>query len=420
MNLLIVDDFPNNRKLLRAALEAEGHRVAEAGDGVEALDVLARDCVDAVISDILMPRMDGFRLCHQIRKGEKLNCGIPVVLYSATYNSPSDRDLARTVGADCYLLKPAPTAAILGAVREAQKKAADRPPANGTGVDETYVLEQYSAALVRKLEQRNSELQDALAQLQTAHEQILELNQNLETRVAQRTAALAAANEELDAFSFSVSHDLRAPLLHIDGFAQLLRESTAERLDEESRKYLEYIVTAAKRMGELIHALLTFARTSRVQLNVADIDLEEVLEGALAALQGDTQSRNIQWQRSRLPKARADATLLEQVFVNLIGNAVKYTRTRDPAVIEIGARPGRADEVVVFLRDNGVGFDLRHADRLFSVFQRLHRADEFEGTGIGLANAHRIVTRHGGAIWAEAAVGRGATFFFSLPRAESA
>jgi light-regulated signal transduction histidine kinase (bacteriophytochrome) len=164
--------------------------------------------------------------------------------------------------------------------------------------------------------------------------------------------------------------------------------------------------------------LLQFAHTSRAHLNFAEVDLEQVFGEALVAVRGDTQSRNIQWQRSRLPKVRGDATLLGQVFVNLLSNAIKYTRTRDPAVIEIGARPGRADEVVVFVRDNGVGFDLRNADRLFGVFQRLHRADEFEGIGIGLANAHRIVTRHGGAIWAEAAVDRGATFLFTLPKAE--
>lgn len=419
MNLLIVDDYPNNRKLLRAALEAEGHRVVEAGDGVEALDVLARDCVDAVISDVLMPRMDGFRLCQQIRKGEALICGIPVVLYTATYDSASDRELARTVGADCYLLKPAPTAVLLGAVREAQHKTRERP-AKAAGVDDAYVLAQYSAALVRKLEQRNSDLGDALAQLQTAHEHILELNQNLEARVAQRTAALTAANEDLEAFSFSVSHDLRVPLVHIEGFSQLLSESTAARLDQQSRTHLQHITDAVKRMGELIDALLMFARSSRVHLNVIDIDLELVLERALAAVHVEGQSRNIQWRRSRLPKACADAGLIEQVFVNLLANAIKYTRTRDLAVIEIGSRAGRADEVVLFVRDNGVGFDVRHTSKLFGVFQRLHRADEFEGTGIGLANAHRIVTRHGGVIWAEAAVDRGATFFFSLPRAKLA
>jgi light-regulated signal transduction histidine kinase (bacteriophytochrome) len=239
---------------------------------------------------------------------------------------------------------------------------------------------------------------------------------NLETRVAQRTAALEATNRELDAFSHSVAHDLRAPLLQIEGFAQLLEESADATLGAESRKFVGYILGAAHRMSELIQALLEFARTSRAQLNPAEVDLDTVLDEALLAVRADTHSRKIQWERSRLSKVRGDAILLRQVLVNLISNAVKYTRTRDTAVIAIGVRPGRADEVVVFVRDNGVGFDLQYADRLFGVFQRLHRADEFEGTGIGLANAHKIVTRHGGSIWAEAAVDRGATFFFSLPK----
>jgi hypothetical protein len=420
MNFLIVDDYASNRKLLRAALEAEGHEVVEAGDGVEALAVLERRSVDAVITDILMPTMDGFRLCHEIRKSEKFDSSVPVVLYTATYNSPSDRKLAETVGADCYLLKPAPTAAILGAVSEAQQKAKGRSTSNAPVVDDSYVLEQYSAALVRKLEHRNSDLNEALASLQSAHENILALNVNLETRVAQRTAALDAANKELEAFSFSVSHDLRAPLRHITGFAKLLETSAGPQLNGESRMLLGHITDATERMNQLIEALIEFARTSRADLACVAVDLEKLLDEALASVHADTKGRSIQWQRSLLPTARGDATLLRQVFVNLLSNAIKYTRTRDPAVIEIGARSGRADEVVIFVRDNGVGFDVRHADGLFGVFRRFHHADEFEGTGIGLANAHRIVTRHGGAIWAEAAINRGATFFFSLPGPHSA
>ncbi len=272
MNLLIVDDYPSNRKLLRVALEAEGHEVAEAGDGIEALEILGRDCVDAVISDVLMPRMDGFRLCHQIRNSERLNSAVPVVLYTATYDSPSDRELARTVGADCYLLKPAPTAAILGAVREAQQKSRCRPTADSSGIDEVYVLEQFSSGLVRKLEQRNSELQEALEGLQVAHEDILALNRNLETRVTQRTAALTAASEELEAFSFTVSHDLRAPLRNLDGFAQLLKESTEGKLGEESGELLGRIIEAARRMGQLIDALLKLAHASRAHLSFAEVD----------------------------------------------------------------------------------------------------------------------------------------------------
>jgi light-regulated signal transduction histidine kinase (bacteriophytochrome) len=364
-----------------------------------------------------MPGMDGFRLCQEIRKSETPNSQVPIVLYTATYSSPADRELAQTVGADYYLIKPAPIATVLAAVHEAQKKASSRPSSKANDVDEVYVLERYSAALVRKLETRNRELHEALGSLRAAHEHILALNRNLETRVAQRTAALDAANKELEAFSFSVSHDLRTPLRHIDGFARLLEASAGQQLNAEDRSFISRIIVASGQMSQLIDALLDLARTSRVEPTVADVDLEQVLEESLAAVQADVGGRNIHWHRSRLPKARGDATLLRQVFVNLISNAIKYTRTRNPAQIEIGTRPGRADEAVIFVRDNGVGFDQRKADDLFRAFRRLHHADEFEGIGIGLANAHRIVTRHGGAIWVEAEVERGAAFFFSLPTA---
>jgi signal transduction histidine kinase len=419
MNLLVVDDHPSHRKLARAELEAEGHVVLEAANGLEALLILERERVDAVISDILMPRMDGFRLCHEVRKRQALN-SVPLLLYTATYSSPADRQLAETVGADGYLLKPAPIGVLLAAVREAQQKALQRKPTETPRPDESYVLEQYNDVLVRKLELRNSELQQALADLQSAHEQILELNRNLETRVQQRTLALddankelEAANQELNAFSYSVAHDLRAPLRHVSSFAGLLVETT-QQLDEKSRHFVNRILFGTKQMDDLIADLLAFAHLGRTELHLSEVDLELVLDQALEATQGDIQGRNIQWERTRLPKAQGDSALLRQVFVNLISNAVKYTRAREPAVIEIGCRKGRADEVVVFVRDNGVGFDMRYASHLFGLFRRLHRADEFEGTGVGLANAHRIIGRHGGRIWAEAAVDRGATFCFSL------
>jgi CheY-like chemotaxis protein len=196
MNILIVDDIEANRKLLRVTLEAEGHKTLEAADGLEALQILARETVDAIISDILMPNMDGFRLCHEIRKSERLHA-LPFIVYTSTYTSPEDMKLAQTIGADKYLTKPAPTADVLSALREVMDKKGARPVPAAPAVEETYVLQQYSQALVHKLEEKNTELKDALDKLQLAHERIVELNSDLERRVQERTAELQTANREL-------------------------------------------------------------------------------------------------------------------------------------------------------------------------------------------------------------------------------
>jgi len=276
--------------------------------------------------------------------------------------------------------------------------------------------ERHSVALVRKLEARNNELQESLASLQAAHERMVQLNRLLETQVEQRTATLAAVNKELETFSFTVAHDLRAPLRRITGFAQLLEETASSVLDGENRKFLRHIIDGAVQMDRLIEALLEFSRTARTEMCFGEVDLEALLDETLVILRSDLLDRQIDWRRSALPKVRGDKALLRQVFVNLLSNAIKYTRMREPASIEVGTRQEGEHEIVVFVRDNGVGFDMRYAERLFGVFQRMHGTDEFEGAGIGLAGAQRIVTRHGGSIWADAEVGHGATFFFSLPR----
>jgi PAS domain S-box-containing protein len=235
---------------------------------------------------------------------------------------------------------------------------------------------------------------------------------------------LDAANKELETFAYSVSHDLRAPLRHISGFSELLAARSAAVLDEEGRHYLDTILSSVGRMGVLIDDLLQFSRTGRAEMQIGDVDLDQALNEVLESLRSDTAERDIEWSIGPLPHVVGDHALLRQVWANLLGNAVKYTRGRTPARIEVGVLSGGGDaaaaEDVFFVRDNGVGFDMAYADKLFGVFQRLHSADQFEGTGIGLANVRRIISRLGGRVWPEAELNQGATFFFSLPRRKEA
>ena len=255
-------------------------------------------------------------------------------------------------------------------------------------------------------------LQVEVEQRRHREDEIRKLNLEL----GKRAVELEASNKELESFAYSVSHDLRAPLRHMVGYSELLQRQASALLDEKSQRFIRTILESAKRMGNLIDDLLAFSRIGRAETKKTAVDLKQLVEEVVAEIGQDTRGRDIAWKVGALPVCYGDRSMLRLVVVNLVSNAVKFTRTRKPAEIEIGCVDRGENEVEVFVRDNGAGFDMQYVDKLFGVFQRLHLPEQFEGTGIGLATVQRVVHRHGGQVRGEGAVDQGATFFFSLPK----
>jgi light-regulated signal transduction histidine kinase (bacteriophytochrome) len=269
----------------------------------------------------------------------------------------------------------------------------------------------------RELQKTNSELLQLTLELEERvtqrTEEIRKLNEQLESRVKKRTAELQAANEELEAFTYSVSHDLRAPLRHVNGFSKLLVEEHHAELSPDAQEYVATIRESVLQMDVLINDLLNLGRVGRRQLSMQVTGLNSLVEEVRAELKRSNPDRLIEWKVETLPFVECDHALMKQVFVNLLSNAVKFTRPRNPAIIEVGATDQDGARAV-FVRDNGVGFSMRYVNKLFGVFQRLHRTEDFEGTGVGLATVQRIIHKHGGRVWAEAELDMGATFYFTL------
>jgi hypothetical protein len=327
-----------------------------------------------------MSGMDGIETAALIRERE-LSRHIPIIFLTGTVKTAEMMFKGYSAGAVDYLMKP-----IVPEVLRAKVKVF------------------IELALARQ------RLQEEIVERERIAAEISRLNLALE----QKNEDLKAANADLESFGHSASHDLRAPLRHIQGYIDILEKSAAPKLDDKERQKLKVIRGAAQKMGQLIDDLLGFSRIGRTELCKTQINMDRLLQEILADMEPDLAGRNITWEIHPLPPVLGDQSLIRQVLVNLVANAVKYSRSRNPAKIEIRAVP-EEKEIVFQVRDDGVGFDMNYANKLFGVFQRLHLESEFEGTGIGLANVRRIIQRHGGRTWAEGKVEEGSTFYFSLP-----
>ncbi len=406
--ILVVDDLPATISFVRTGLEEVGYTVLVATNGQEALKRAALTRPDLILLDVLMPGMDGYEICKQLKIQETTK-DIPII-FMTVVTETVDKVKGFQLGAVDYQTKPIETEELLARVKTHLTIARLQQE-----------LQAVNAGLEQKVETRTAELRAANAQLEIelterkrAEDKLRRFNEELEQRVFDRTAQLEAANKELEAFAYSISHDMRAPLRHIDGFVELLKQQMVGALDQRSLHYMDTISNAARRMGQLIDDLLTFSRMGRNELSKTPVDLNALVKETIQELEPEIHGRSIHWHIADLPTVIGDQAMLRLVLVNILSNAVKFSKGCPLTNIEVGCQAGEKENII-FIRDNGVGFDMAYVDKLFGVFQRLHNADEFEGTGIGLANVRRIINRHGGRTWAEGKVNQGATFYFSLP-----
>ncbi|MHB8836451.1 MAG: sensor histidine kinase [Candidatus Methylomirabilia bacterium] len=450
VRILLAEDSPTQAELVRHILEQAGYEVDVAENGVQALELLRAHRPALVISDILMPVMNGYELCRRIRSASA-TADLPVILLTSLSDT-TDVMEALSCGADSFVTKPANREYLLSHIGQ-MLAAASRPLLPGVlgkGVEIivegkplsvatdprrniTMLISTYEAAVQRNIElartqeelqSLNERLEDMVAdrtialsaevnERRHAEEQLRELSRDLELRVEDRTSRLQAANEELESFSYSVSHDLRAPLRAIEGFLGIIAEDYADRLDDEGRRLFALTRVNAKKMDRLITDILELSRVSRSELRHERIDMQALAEEVYRELAAPEVQSSFTFSVGPLPEGCGDPRLIRQVWVNLIANAVKYSMKGETRRIEIGGHSA-AGQSTWFVRDEGVGFDQEYAGKLFGAFQRLH-GSEFEGTGVGLAIVQRIVRRHGGTVSGEGRPGRGATFTFSLP-----
>ena len=363
--ILIVDDKPENLVALRTVLKDLDIELVEATSGNDALKATLRHDFALALLDIQMPEMDGYELAKILREEEK-TAHLPFIFISAVYTDNTDVFKGYEKGAFSFITKPFQPEILINKVK--------------------FFIDKHQQEIA-----------------------LFELNKDLENK----NKELEHMNKELESFSYSVSHDLRAPLRSINGYSGILKKNYNATLDDEGKRVLNKIIERALKMNSLIDSLLDFSRLGRKELTKVSIDINMLVANAIEELKMEQLNKNLNWNIRELLPVKGDMELLKQVFLNLISNAIKYSSKKDKPEVEIGCELNH-QEVTYYVKDNGAGFDMEYKNKLFGVFQRLHSVKEFEGIGIGLAIVQRIVVRHGGCVWAEAEVDKGATFYFSL------
>lgn len=379
VSILMVDDEPSNLLALEAVLEKFDQNLVKVTSGPDALRRLLDQDFAVILLDVQMPNLSGIEVAEMIRERERSR-HIPIIFLTGTVRTPEMMFKGYSAGAVDYLMKP---------------------------IDPSVL--QAKVAVFIELAQVRKKLEAEVIERGRVAAEVLSLNAALE----QKNRDLEAANADLETFAYSVSHDLGAPLRHISGYLKIFRETAAKKLDETETKRLDQIKKVTLRMGSLIEDLLSFSRIGREPMVKHEVDMNELVQETLRDMAPDLTGRKIEWEILPLPTVFGDKNLLRQVWANLIGNAVKYSRPRDTARIEIASDMSNG-EASFRVKDNGVGFDMKYADRLFGVFSRLHSEHVFEGTGVGLANVKRIVQRHGGRVWAASELNQGSIFHFAL------
>ncbi len=414
-NILIIDDRQDKRLAMQTIIEDLGQNIVLASSGREALRHLLKEEFAVILLDVNMPGMDGFETAVLIRESKRLE-NVPIIFVSAVSDTETHVSRGYSLGAVDYILAPIVPEILRAKVsffvelykvnEKVRQQAEDLRSAHGE-------LEVRVELRTKELAAANKALVVEVQERQRAEENLRQLNLELERRVSVRTGELLMANQELEAFSYSLAHDLRAPFRQIHGYSDLVQDEFAHLLPPEGQQFLKRIASKSREMGQMVDDLLTLFGVAKGQLDLSEVNLNKVVEEVVSNVRESVPNRKIIWTIGELSTATCSLGLVKQVFDNLISNAVKYTRPRNPAEIEIGKRR-IGEENVIFVRDNGIGFDMSSVERLFGVFQRLHRSEDYEGNGVGLALISKIIRKHGGRIWGEGKVDQGATFYFTL------